>query len=49
MKKILGIMTAVLCMHAAVFAVEIETALVVPHKNRKRLGRNACDRLKRSA
>ena len=27
MKKILGIMTAVLCMHAAVFAVEIETAL----------------------
>ncbi len=27
MKKILGIMAAVLCMHAAVFAVEIETAL----------------------
>jgi len=27
MKKILGIMTAALCMHAAVFAVEIETAL----------------------
>ena len=27
MKKILGIMAAVLCMHAAVFALEIETAL----------------------
>lgn len=27
MKKILGIMTAVLCMHAAIFAVEIETAM----------------------
>ena len=27
MKKILGIMTAALCMHAAIFALEIETAL----------------------
>ena len=27
MKKILGIMAAVLCMHAAIFAVEIETAM----------------------